>query len=207
MAISELPLPKNLRAPTPVLIAPGRNPQHSLSLGRSSIKVPLPLASSSSSASNSVPNSNLPLESKISITTAPALPQIFTPFPKHLHEADLAYLAARGAFILPSEKLQVLLLKSYMSFVHPNFPILELEEFLEVVNVGVTGSKSGNKKGIEGGNEASTKQQVPLLLFQAVMFASMEYVGMKALREAGFKTREAAQRVFFARVRVSGSSI
>jgi hypothetical protein len=130
----------------------------------------------------------------------PTPPRVFTPFPRHLGSADLAYLHSRDALTLPCESLQIALLKSYIEFVHPSLPILDLEEFLSAVKYGYSVQDGQRGRGVERENAA--KKQIPFLLFQAVMFAGVGYVGMDILRSAGYHNRETAQRVFFSRVRV-----
>jgi hypothetical protein len=129
------------------------------------------------------------------------LPRVFTAFPRHIGSPDLVYLRSRDALTLPSESLQIALLKSYVEFVHPSLPILDLEEFLSAVKYGYSTEDKQRGRCVERENAA--KKQIPFLLFQAVMFAGVAYVGMDLLRSAGYHNREAALRVFFSRVRVS----
>jgi hypothetical protein len=137
---------------------------------------------------------------KTSETRFPRFPRVFTPFPRHLGAADLAYLHSRDALTLPSEPLQVDLLKAYVEFVHGNMPILDLEEFLSAVKYGSEASDGQRGRGIE--RENAQKEQIPLLLFQAVMFSGVGFVSMSALRSTGYHSREEAEKVFFSRVRV-----
>ena len=149
-----------------------------------------------------------PLASAPTIKTpdgqVPRLPRVFAPFPRHLEQADLAYLNSRDALTLPEEKVQLELLKSYVEFVHGSLPILDLEEFFSSVKYGYE-SISG-QRGIGVAREKALKKQIPLLLFQAVMFAGVEFVSMNVLRDAGYQTREAARKAFFSRVRVRSSN-
>lgn len=130
----------------------------------------------------------------------PQLPRVFTPFPRHLGAADLLYLHSRDALTVPSETLQIELLKAYVEFVHGSMPILDLEEFLSAVRYGSETLDGQRGRGIE--RENALKKQIPFLLFQAVMFAGVGYVSMSALRAAGYENRETAKRTFFSRVRV-----
>jgi hypothetical protein len=130
----------------------------------------------------------------------PILPRVFTPFPQHLEVPDLSYLHSRDALTLPNEDLQIQLLKAYIEFVHGGMPLLDLEEFLSTVKYGY--QNLDGQKGVGVERETANRKQISFLLFQAVMFAGIEYVSMGALREAGYETREDAQRVFFSRVRV-----
>jgi hypothetical protein len=125
---------------------------------------------------------------------------VFIPFPRHLEAPDLLYLHSRDALTLPNEDLQIHLLKAYIEFVDGGMPLLDLEDFLSTVKYGY--QNLDGQKGIGVERENANKKQISFLLFQAVMFAGVEYVSMGALREAGYETREDAQRVFFSRVRV-----
>jgi hypothetical protein len=159
----------------------------------SSIQLQAPLASAPPSTCSSPshhPGASLPI-----------LPRIFTDLPRHLDLPDLSYLQSRDALALPSEAMQVELLRAYIEFVHGSMPILDLEEFLSIVKYGYGGLDEQKGKGTDRENENRT--QISLLLFQAVMFAGIGYVSMRVLRDTGYINRESAKRIFFNRVRVS----
>jgi hypothetical protein len=113
------------------------------------------------------------------------------PFPRDIGVTSLKYLHSRDALTLPCEALQVEALKAYVEFVHGTMPLLDLEEFLSAVQYGYNA------------REITEKKQIPLLLFQAVLFAGVSFTNMEALKEAGYRSRGSAQREFFSRVRVS----
>lgn len=94
---------------------------------------------------------------------ASKLPRIFAPLPDHLNDTDILYLTTRSAFVLPSQVLQVALLQSYVEFVYPSMPILDLDEFLGTLKTG---------KG----------KKISLLLFQAVILSAVEHVPERILR-------------------------
>ena len=121
------------------------------------------------------------------------LSEIFTPFPAHLGASALAYLKSHDALTLPSEKLQVELLKAYIEFVHGTLPVLDLEDFLTI-------AKFGNQR--NPSRKRSPACQVNFLLFQAVMFAAVGYVSSRVLKEAGFESQQSAKMTFFNRVKV-----
>ena len=149
----------------------------------------------------SAPQSTCSSPSTYPGATLPILPRVFTPFPRHLDSPDLSYLQSRDALTLPSEVMQVELLKAYIEFVHSSMPILDVEEFLSAVKYGYGGLDGQKGKGIDRENE--NRKQISFLLFQAVMFAGIGYVSTRVLKEAGYNNRESAKRVFFNRVRVS----
>lgn len=107
-------------------------------------------------------------------------------FPAKIPPQDLKFLREKGALSLPSGSLLRALLQAYAEYVHPYMPLLDMQEFLAIVNAA-DGSRG----------------QVSLFLFQTVMFAATAFVDMKHLREAGFISRKAARKAFFQRARVS----
>lgn len=190
MAISEHPLAEILSASNINLPQAGVIPPAISSRTKSWFQIASPLASA-------------PIPQTAS--QVPKLPSIFAPFPRRLDTHDLAYLNSRDALTLPSETFQIALLKAYIDFVHPTFPVLDLEDFLSVIKYGFEGLEDGNGKAVE--RETAGKNKIPFLLFQAVMFAGLDFVGTKFLKEAGYKTKEWAKKVFFDRVKACQSRI
>lgn len=122
------------------------------------------------------------------VDTSTLLPAFIPVFPAKISAQDIRFLREKGAVTLPSRALQSALLQAYAEYVHPYMPLLDMHEFLEIVNT-TDGSRG----------------QVSLFLYQAVMFAATAFVDMKYLREAGFLSRKAARKAFFQRTRVSFS--
>jgi hypothetical protein len=112
------------------------------------------------------------------------LPDYIRGLPPRLQHEDIDYLAAKGALTLPDVELRNELLKSYIHYVHPYMPLLDLDEFLQTI---------ARNDGIH---------RMSLLLFQAVMFAGTAFVDMEHLRNAGYPNRKLARKVFFQRARV-----
>ncbi|OBT61984.1 hypothetical protein VE03_08662 [Pseudogymnoascus sp. 23342-1-I1] len=94
--------------------------------------------------------------------------------------------------------MQSELLKSYADFVHSRMPILDLEEYLLMVNY--MDDKPDEQRTDSGEFKNSGRKQISFLLFQAVLYAGLGYLSAKALREAGFQSRSSAQTIFFNRV-------
>jgi hypothetical protein len=113
------------------------------------------------------------------------LPAYIKPLPARIAPDDVEYLSKKGALTVPEVSLRNELLRSYLEYVHPYMPLLELHDFLNIV---------------ERGN--GTTGKLSLLLFQAVMFAGTAFVDMKHLENAGYMTRKAARKVFFQKTRV-----
>ncbi|KAK0719758.1 fungal-specific transcription factor domain-containing protein [Lasiosphaeris hirsuta] len=95
-------------------------------------------------------------------------------------------LLRKYALDLPGEQLQSALLRSYVEFVNPYMPLLELNDFLNAIN---------DRSGASG--------RVSLLLYQAVMFAASSFVDERYLREAGFGSRKIARKALFLKAKAS----
>jgi hypothetical protein len=114
------------------------------------------------------------------------LPVFIKPVPAKIAPEDVKYLHTKGALSLPSLELQNALLRAYVEYVHPYMPLLELGEFLGIIN---------SREGLCG--------QVSLFLYQAVLFAATAFVESKYLKDAGYTSRKAARKAFFQKARVS----
>lgn len=117
-------------------------------------------------------------------SSAQSLPAFIKPVPAKYGVDDIAYLSKKGALTIPSPPLRNALLQSFINFIHPYMPLLDLHEFLDT---------------IENNDESSA---VSLLLFQAIMFASTASVDIQYLKAAGYTTRREARRDFFQKTRV-----
>lgn len=144
-----------------------------------------PTAPSSISLPTASPVNPLLDSSTSSVRSANGLlPDYIRGLPPRLQKEDVDYLMTKGALTIPDITLRNELLKSYLHYVHPYMPILEMEEFLQIIaaNDGV--------------------HCLSLLLFQAVMFAGTAFVDVKYLKAAGYRTRKAARKLFFQRTRL-----
>ncbi|KAH8690839.1 putative C6 transcription factor [Talaromyces proteolyticus] len=112
------------------------------------------------------------------------LPDYIRGLPQRLQRDDVEYLSAKGALTIPDTTLRNELLKAYIHYVHPYMPLLDLEEFLQVI---------ARNDGIH---------RMSLLLFQAVMFAGTAFVDNEHLVNAGYSSRKVARKVFFQRARL-----
>ena len=81
------------------------------------------------------------------------------------------------------------MLRAYIEFVHPYMPLLDLHDFLAVID-----------------RPDGSLGRVSLILFQAVMFAGSAFVDMDHLRFAGYATRKEARKDFFQKTRVSNTT-
>lgn len=114
-----------------------------------------------------------------------SLPPYIKALPSRIGPDEIMYLTAKGALTIPTPSLRNALIRSYTEFVYPYMPLLDIHEFIQAID------------------NNDSKTPISLLLFQAVMFASVASVGMKHLRSAGYLTRRDARRDFFQKTRVS----
>ena len=104
--------------------------------------------------------------------------------PQHeFRPEELRYLQDSGALAIPSTGLRDQLLLSFVLYVDPHLPVVEIQTLLDAV-------------------EGRSESPVSLLLFQAVMFAGSHFVDTAFLEEAGFKTRVAAKACYYRRIKV-----
>jgi hypothetical protein len=113
------------------------------------------------------------------------LPDYIKPLPQHIASVDIDHLFSKGALSIPSIPARNALFRSYVEFVHPYMPVIEIHELMEIVEEG-TGASG----------------QLSLLLFQTIMFAGTAFVDMKYLRSAGYSNRTLARKAFFQKARV-----
>lgn len=134
-----------------------------------------------SSPSSSQSQSQLPDNDSHNIN----LPHFLYPIPRGISAVDAAYLGSKGAFMLPPEPLQNGLLQSYVEYVHPYMPAVDLEPLLKIIQ-----------------NQDGSKGQVSLLFYHSVMLAASAFVDINLLVEAGYESRKTARKTFFERARV-----
>jgi hypothetical protein len=114
------------------------------------------------------------------------LPRFIKPLPAKIGPDEISYLEKKGALTVPKGTLRSEMLRAYVEFVHPYMPLLDLHDFLTVID-----------------RPDGSMGKVSLILFQAVMFAGSAFVDMSHLRSAGYATRKEARKDFFQKTRVS----
>ena len=112
------------------------------------------------------------------------IPDYVTTLPERLDAADAQYIGAKGALCLPTARFRTELLKSYILWVHPQVPILDLKSFLGAI---------ADNNGINA---------ISLLLFHAVMFAGVAFVDISYIHQEGYTSRKAARDSLFQRAKV-----
>ncbi|KAF1841149.1 uncharacterized protein K460DRAFT_380866 [Cucurbitaria berberidis CBS 394.84] len=112
-------------------------------------------------------------------------PRYIKPLPAKIGPEEISYLEKKGALSVPKGTLRSEMLRAYIEFVHPYMPLLDLHDFLTVID-----------------RPDGSKGKVSLILFQAVMFAGSAFVDMQHLRTAGYATRKEARKDFFQKTRI-----
>ncbi|KAF9893041.1 hypothetical protein FE257_012452 [Aspergillus nanangensis] len=100
--------------------------------------------------------------------------------PSHLDEADVAYLKAKGAFNLPSERTLEDLVAVYLARFHPLYSIVNKVE-LEKVH---------------------KEHKLPWILLHAVCFIGATFCEPYKLHSAGFQSRSDARRHFYQKAKL-----
>ncbi|KAH7186649.1 fungal-specific transcription factor domain-containing protein [Fusarium oxysporum] len=118
-------------------------------------------------------------------STSTQLPAFLRPLPTKIAAEDVNYLQIKGALSMPILPLQNALLQAYIEYVHPYMPLMDLNNFLSIINT---------RDGQNG--------QTSLFLYHAVMFAASAFIDMKYLREGGYTTRKSACKSFFQKTRL-----
>lgn len=144
---------------------------------------------SSASSCVTTPEDSLPAGIELSCLVRPRLSQISL--------EDAMFLSLKGALDVPEGPFCDALLEAFINYVYPFLPIIDLREFLLLMQQ--------HQEEAASGESCSTRTGMPvsLLLVQAVMFSASAFVDTHYLREAGFHSRRAARRSFFERAKVS----
>lgn len=113
------------------------------------------------------------------------LPAYLKPLPSRLMREDVQYLHVKGALTIPEKEFRNELIRSYIEWVYPFMPLIDLFEFLTIMN-----------------DPTGESGRISLILFQAIMFTGTAFVDMAHLKAAGYKSRKEARKAFYMRARV-----
>lgn len=102
-----------------------------------------------------------------------------------LSETDFEYLYFKGAFTWPGDELRQVLFEAYMTVVHPNMPVLRIQQIIEVF-------LSNDGPG----------ENFSLFLGQAMMAAASTAVMVEKTEALGFPSRQSMIEHFFQKARV-----
>lgn len=114
---------------------------------------------------------------------------------------DVSYMRSKGALTVPSGQFCNALLDSFIRYVYPHLPVVDIEDLLQVFSQHRGQLESGEALG------PSIQDQGSLLLVQAVMFAATAFVGIEHIRRAGLPSRRVARQCFYERAKVCTPSM
>ncbi|KAF5855808.1 hypothetical protein ETB97_008412 [Aspergillus alliaceus] len=117
--------------------------------------------------------------------SAHTLPQYTYPTPSQWSSSQRKYLQEAGALTCPPLSLRNALISSYVSWVHPFCPVVDLYNVLPSV-VHLDGSHG----------------KISLLLLHSIMFAGASFVPLSELHSAGYDSRLSAKADFYARAKL-----
>ncbi|OAP62149.1 hypothetical protein AYL99_04352 [Fonsecaea erecta] len=112
------------------------------------------------------------------------LPPYIRPSRPDIRQDDLEFLHRRGALSLPFGELQDQLIRSFVLYVLPFMPVVDMEDIL-----GALDGKDGSPK-------------ISLVVFQAILFSGTAFVELPLLQEAGYESRRAARADFYQKVKL-----
>jgi Fungal specific transcription factor domain len=111
------------------------------------------------------------------------LPEYIFPCQQRLSERTIKHLRDQGAFIMPEGHLRDLLVYTYVHFVYPQLPMIDIAEFATAIT------------------RTDESSKLSLLVLQAVFYSATDYVSMDALTASGFPSRWSARKTFFDRAK------
>lgn len=94
------------------------------------------------------------------------------------------FLHCQGAFDVLHEKLRTAIITSYIHFVHPQLPVVDIHELLQALATDGRDCK------------------ISLLLLQAILLSGCTFVEMEYVTQAGFESRMSLRRQLADRVRL-----
>jgi hypothetical protein len=112
------------------------------------------------------------------------LPNFIAPIKSGRCSQHWAFLHSQGAFDVLQEKLRNVIITSYVHFVHPQLPVVDIHELLQAL---ATNGRDG---------------KISILLLQAVLLSGSSFVEMEYLREACYESRMALRKELADRVRL-----
>jgi hypothetical protein len=108
-------------------------------------------------------------------------------YPAHLDQSQHSILRRQEAMSMPSTELMNEILSTYIGYIHPRLPFLELSVL-----------SSDLRKGVSAGTFS-------LLVLQALTSAALVYVKESSVENAGYKSPREASRAYYAKAKVISS--
>lgn len=111
------------------------------------------------------------------------LPPYILPCRQKLSKRTISCLRDQGAFVMPEGHLRDSLIHTYVQFVYPHLPVIDIADFANAMT-----RSDGSSK-------------VSLLVLQAIYYSATEYVSIDVLTASGFPSRTSARKIFFERAK------
>ncbi|KAL2844509.1 fungal-specific transcription factor domain-containing protein [Aspergillus pseudoustus] len=100
----------------------------------------------------------------------------------NMPEWDINLLQQRGCFSLPVRGLLNEFVREYFLHVHPNLPVINEADFWDTYT-------------------SNRREPIPLMLFQAMLFAASSFVSQSTIKRLGFKSLRAGRAAFYNRAK------
>ncbi|KIA75428.1 hypothetical protein HK57_00072 [Aspergillus ustus] len=100
----------------------------------------------------------------------------------NMPEWDLNLLQQRGCFSLPVRGLLNEFVREYFLHVHPNLPVINEADFWDTYT-------------------SNRREPIPLMLFQAMLFAASSFVSQSSIKRLGFKSLRTGRAAFYSRAK------
>jgi len=101
---------------------------------------------------------------------------------------DIAFLNSKGCLSIPSPLLLEQFVRQYFLHIQPCTPIIDESVFWNMFRQSLSGEPD---------------LEIPLLLFQAMLFACSPYISLETAQQCGFDDRRHAWNSFYQRAKVS----
>lgn len=131
---------------------------------------------------HSYPTSSAPVQVP-STRTGVQLPRYIRALPHEFGQDDIEFLSKKGVFTLPNDELRTELLRSYARYVHYSLPLLDIENFVALI-------------------EENGPNQISLMLFHAVIFAAAAFIDFPLLQAQGYESIKSARKHLFQKAKV-----
>ncbi|KAF4983414.1 hypothetical protein FZEAL_1143 [Fusarium zealandicum] len=105
-----------------------------------------------------------------------------------LDEQDVQFLELKGCFHVPLRPIQEEFIYQYFLYIHPCYPLIDEAQFWDMY--------------LNGGRNNGSDRTMPLLVFQAMLFASSAFVSPAVLKNAGYTGVKAARSIFYRRAKL-----
>ncbi|KAK5051908.1 hypothetical protein LTR84_002711 [Exophiala bonariae] len=112
------------------------------------------------------------------------LPKFIVPIDSAKCNQHQAFLRCQGAFNVPEEKLCNAIITSYIHFVHPQLPVVDIHDLLQALATNGRDCK------------------ISILLFQCILLSGSTFVEMEHVTEAGFDSRMGLRKQLADRARL-----